>query len=61
MDMNSELRRHVAVYEAGHAVIARVLDVPCGDASIADGIAWGFDIEQSPTGWLGTANLGSHK
>lgn len=61
MDQNSELRRHVAVHEAGHAVIARVLNVPCGDASIADGIACGFDIEQSPSGWLGTANIASHE
>jgi hypothetical protein len=60
--MDSELlRRHVAVHEAGHATIGRVLNVPCGDASIADGIACGFDIEQSPSGWLGTANLASHE
>lgn len=60
--MDSEvLRRHVAVHEAGHATIGRVLNVPCGDASIADGVACGFDIEQSASGWLGTANLGSHK
>jgi hypothetical protein len=61
MDMTSELRRHVAVHKAGHATIGRVLNVLCGEASIADGIACGFDIEQSPSGWLGTANIASHK
>ena len=62
LQMDSELlRRHVAVHEAGHAVIARVLNVPCGDASIADGIECDFDIEQSASGWLGTANLASHE
>jgi hypothetical protein len=60
--MDSELlRRHVAIHEAGDAVIGRVLNVPGGDASIADGIACGFDIEQSPSGWSGTANLASHE
>jgi hypothetical protein len=36
MDMASELRLHVAVHEAGHAVIARVLNVVCGDCLIGD-------------------------
>jgi hypothetical protein len=33
--MDSELlRRHVAIHEAGHAVIARILNVVCGDCRI---------------------------
>jgi hypothetical protein len=51
--------RHGATHEAGHAVIGRVLNVPCGDASIADGIACGFDIEQRVSGRLGIAGIGS--
>ncbi len=45
--MNSEIRRHVAAHEAGHAVIDRVLNVPCGDVSITDGVGCGFDIDRS--------------
>jgi hypothetical protein len=48
MDMTSKLRRHVAVHEAGHAVIARVQRIPCGEAYV--------DLERNP---IGFANLGS--
>ena len=42
------LRRHVALHEAGHAVIARIVGIPCGEAYV--------DLQRNP---IGFANLGS--
>jgi hypothetical protein len=47
--MDSELIRHaVALHESAHAVIGRVLKIPCGEAYV--------DLQRKP---IGFANLGS--
>jgi hypothetical protein len=53
-ELKEGMRRIIAVHEAGHAVIGRVLKVPCGECSIADGIACDFDTEAA---CLGVANI----
>ena len=41
--------RHTAIHEAGHAVIARVLTLSCGDVSInADGHSAGRTLVHDP-------------